>query len=378
MRKLGIPTVVDRLIQQALHQVMSPIFEPGFSESSYGFRPGRSAQDAVRQARAYVKEGRRWVVDMDLEKFFDRVNHDILMSRVGRRIKDKRVLRLIRRYLQAGMMEGGIGTQRVEGAPQGGPITPPTMLQMAPCGAEIKRELLYSEHDADLSFVDRDSLDERPDDITFGGPIGTVEATGYSRCELLESPNDQGQFRSKCVVVGDSFNLRLQFFDAFSEWSYPRLELWFFNETGVELRLHREARKAFDERGLALVSRVSSRPGDPPQPKGFDPNRYISRTFTPEDIRGEIRVGSIDEYGNPIAKFFQHQDGLVGLMGEDYKNLERLADSIQKTKDFSRTVSRQTLIELVFDWVRDRFREKNGLVCERICDCWLLREDIGT
>ena len=124
MRKLGIPTVIDRLIQQALHQVLSPIFEPDFSESSYGFRPGRSAQDAVRQARAYVSEGRRWIVDIDLEKFFDRVNHDILMSRLARRIKDKRVLRLIRRYLQAGMMEGGLVTQRREGTPQGGPLSP--------------------------------------------------------------------------------------------------------------------------------------------------------------------------------------------------------------------------------------------------------------
>jgi len=124
VRKLGIPTVIDRLIQQALHQVLSPIFEVGFSESSYGFRPGRRAQDAVRQARAYVSEGRRWVVDIDLEKFFDRVNHDIMMSRVARRIKDKRILRLIRRYLQAGMMEGGLETQRREGTPQGGPLSP--------------------------------------------------------------------------------------------------------------------------------------------------------------------------------------------------------------------------------------------------------------
>lgn len=124
VRKLGIPTVVDRLIQQAMHQVLSVIFEPSFSESSYGFRPGRSAHEAVRQARAYVSEGRRWVVDIDLEKFFDRVNHDVLMSRLARRIKDKRILRLIRRYLQAGIMEGGLVSQRREGTPQGGPLSP--------------------------------------------------------------------------------------------------------------------------------------------------------------------------------------------------------------------------------------------------------------
>jgi RNA-directed DNA polymerase len=124
MRTLGIPTVIDRLIQQALHQVLSPNFEPDFSESSYGFRPNRSAQHAVLKAREYVREGGRWVVDIDLEKFFDRVNHDILMSRVARRIKDKRVLRLIRRYLQAGMMSNGLTTARREGTPQGGPLSP--------------------------------------------------------------------------------------------------------------------------------------------------------------------------------------------------------------------------------------------------------------
>jgi RNA-directed DNA polymerase len=121
---LGIPTVVDRLLQQALHQVISPLFEANFSESSYGFRPQRSAHQAVLKARQYVREGRRWVVDLDLEKFFDRVNHDILMSRLARRIKDKRVLRLIRKYLQAGMMSGGLVTARREGTPQGGPLSP--------------------------------------------------------------------------------------------------------------------------------------------------------------------------------------------------------------------------------------------------------------
>ena len=124
MRMLGIPTVVDRLVQQALHQVLSPLFEPHFSESSYGFRPQRSAHQAVLKARQYVRDGRRWVVDLDLEKFFDRVNHDILMSRLARRIKDKRVLRLIRRYLQAGMMSNGLTTVRREGTPQGGPLSP--------------------------------------------------------------------------------------------------------------------------------------------------------------------------------------------------------------------------------------------------------------
>ena len=124
VRQLGIPTVVDRMIQQALHQVMSPIYEPNFSESSYGFRPGRNAQQAVLAAREYAAEGHRWVVDLDLEKFFDRVNHDTLRSRLARRIHDKRVLGLIRRYLQAGMMTGGVTNPRTEGTPQGGPLSP--------------------------------------------------------------------------------------------------------------------------------------------------------------------------------------------------------------------------------------------------------------
>lgn len=123
-RTLGIPTVPDRLIQQAIHQVLSPLWEGEFSEHSHGFRPGRSAHQAVQAARAHVEAGHRWVVDIDLEKFFDRVNHDILMARITRKVKDKTLLRLIRSYLEAGMMNAGIVEPRTEGTPQGGPLSP--------------------------------------------------------------------------------------------------------------------------------------------------------------------------------------------------------------------------------------------------------------
>jgi RNA-directed DNA polymerase len=124
VRKLGIPTVLDRLIQQAILQVLQGRWDPTFSEHSYGFRPGRSAHQAVAQAQSYVAEGYEWVVDIDLEKFFDRVNHDILMDRVARRISDKRLLRLIRAYLNAGVMEDGLVSPTDEGVPQGGPLSP--------------------------------------------------------------------------------------------------------------------------------------------------------------------------------------------------------------------------------------------------------------
>jgi len=123
-RLLGIPTVIDRLIQQALLQILTEIFDPDFSPFSFGFRPNRKAHDATRKAKQYIEEGYQWVIDLDVEKFFDHINHDLLMARVARKVKDKRILKLIRLYFQSGIMVNGVKVQTEEGTPQGGPLSP--------------------------------------------------------------------------------------------------------------------------------------------------------------------------------------------------------------------------------------------------------------
>jgi group II intron reverse transcriptase/maturase len=143
VRQLGIPTVIDRLIQQAIAQVLTPMVEEVFSPHSYGFRPGRSAHQAVEQSQEYIRQGYDWVVDIDLEKFFDRVNHDMLMARVARVVKDKRVLKLIRAYLESGVMVNGVVMETEEGTPQGGPLSPLLSNIML---TDLDRELEEREH----------------------------------------------------------------------------------------------------------------------------------------------------------------------------------------------------------------------------------------
>jgi RNA-directed DNA polymerase len=143
MRKLGIPTVLDRFIQQALLQVLQPMLDPDFSKHSHGFRPGHRAHEAIVEAQRYIQDGRRWVVDVDLEQFFDRVNHDVLMGRLAKRIGDRRVLGLIRRYLEVGVLANGLATERHEGTPQGGPLSP---LLANVLLDEVDKELEKREH----------------------------------------------------------------------------------------------------------------------------------------------------------------------------------------------------------------------------------------
>src|SRR5260370_1473156 len=159
-----VPTVLDRFIQQALLQVLQPLFDPTFSDASYGFRPGRSAHDAVLGAKAYVQEGRSFVVDIDLEKFFDRVNHDVLMGKLVKRITDRRVLRLIRRYLTAGVMANGVVMERDEGTPQGGPLSP------------LLANLLLDEVDLELTRFRRRCWGERKKEVPNAKKPSTIPA----------------------------------------------------------------------------------------------------------------------------------------------------------------------------------------------------------
>ncbi len=178
-RQLGIPNVLDRLIQQAILQVLTPLFDPGFSDSSHGFRPERSAHGAAKQVQQTIRKGYRFVVDMDLSKFFDRVQHDVLMNRIARRVCDKRVLSLIGKYLRAGVMIDGILQPSTEGTPQGGPLTPPTKVQTFSISLAIeKKGEVDSVGDSDLIAFDFNVFDGRAEDFATCVPVGRIQAGG--------------------------------------------------------------------------------------------------------------------------------------------------------------------------------------------------------
>src|SRR5450755_4909838 len=223
MRELGIPTVTDRLIQQALLQVLQPLIDRSFSEHSYGFRPGRRALDAVGRAQQYVQAGYRTVVDVDLEKFFDRVNHDVLMDRVAKRIVDAAVLRLIRRYLEAGIMVHGVVQERYEGTPQGGPFTPRTQKQTLSawrargptggCRAALRwgrRTDGNAMPDDDGVVADEDVFDDEAyDSLTLKDikRVGSAAQTAEERRERLGQAQERGAIVS---LVGERLQLGAQ------------------------------------------------------------------------------------------------------------------------------------------------------------------------
>jgi hypothetical protein len=230
-RNLGIPTVLDRFIEQALLQVLQAEWDPTFSERSGSFRPQRSAHQAVGQAQAYTREGYTWVVDIDLEKFFDQVNHDVLMSRVRQRVQDRRVVSLIHRFLKAGVvtLEGSV-EPTAEGTPQGGPTTPPTMLQTFFFEAEISRMLIDPEDHMHLVVVHFHPLHQGADHLASAGPIRFLQPVSHLRSKVFQSADDQLQLYVQGGFIHKLLGLFFQFCHPLSEVRDPRLELTLLNE----------------------------------------------------------------------------------------------------------------------------------------------------
>lgn len=233
-RELGIPCAVDRFVQQAILQVLQPRLDPTFSSHSFGFRPGRSAHQAVRAAQTYIQAGRRWVVDIDLEKFFDRVNHDVLMGRLAKRIADRRLLGLIRRYLEAGVMVNGVAVERHEGTPQGGPLSP------------LLTNVLLDEVDKEL------------------------EKRGHAFCRYADDLNVYARSKRaaddvmqvlRCLLA----NLRLRVNDSKSAVAHPwdrtflGFTFWVGRGDWVRLRIAKKALAAMKDRVRQLTSRARGR-----------------------------------------------------------------------------------------------------------------------
>src|SRR4051794_20669988 len=191
MRKIGIPSVLDRFIQRAVVEGLQPKWDPTFSDHTYGVRPGRSAHQAVKAAQQHIAAGYRWVIDLDLEKFFDRVNHDKLMAKLAERVRDKRLLRLIRAFLRAGVMEDGLVRPVEEGTPQGGPLTPPTMWQTFGLRIGAERAWFHAENHVDCLRSDFHSLDQGANQFPPSGPVRLLQTGGNALAEVLQIADHQ-------------------------------------------------------------------------------------------------------------------------------------------------------------------------------------------
>lgn len=223
VRLLGIPTVQDRLIQQAIAQVLSKLYEPLFSENSFGFRPRRGAHDAIRKSKQYINQGNKWVVDMDLEKFFDKVNHDILMSKLEKKIRDKRLLLLIRKYLKSGILINGVSITSEEGTPQGGPLSPL------------------------LANIMLDELDKE------------LERRGHKFCRYADDNNVYVKSKraglrvmeSMTNIIENKLRLKVNKYKSAVDFASKRKFLGFsfyFSKSGAEIRIHEKSIKRFKEK----------------------------------------------------------------------------------------------------------------------------------
>ena len=210
-RPLGIPTVRDRVVQTAVRMVIEPIFEHEFAEHSYGFRPHRGCKDALRRVDELLKAGYTHIVDADLKSYFDTIPHDGLMSLVGQKVSDSRVLKLIEAFLKQGVFDGLREWTPEMGSPQGAVITPPTMLQITLLGASLKRGWTDPVHDADLPFVDLDLLHQSPNDLPSRVPVRLLQLLGNAFRELLQLTDHQPQFRFLGGLVHPLPTLALQF-----------------------------------------------------------------------------------------------------------------------------------------------------------------------
>ena len=224
-RPIGIPTFEDKVLQRAVAMVLEAVYEQDFLDCSYGFRPGRSAHQALDALRHRLMEiGGGWVLEVDIRKFFDTLDHRHLREFLRRRVRDGVLLRLIGKWLKAGVLEDGCITHPESGSPQGGVVTPPTMLQTTLLGASFKRGWTDSIHDANLLLVDLDLLHQRPDDLPPCLPVRSLQPLGDTPRELLQLTDHQPQFRFLTLLAGPPLAFALQLGEAIPRRQHPRLE----------------------------------------------------------------------------------------------------------------------------------------------------------